>query len=246
VLRSLVGEEIRTVTGVPNTVIAVQGRTVLVATSRSPRGQPVEIGNVQRGMDKLRAHGSVRVTVEELGHRSAFVEAVLAALPGARSTASPATVTLGTTAQLPGGDPEFAVLDSTASVKIRREQALLRSMLARGRELADCALCGSQYPLRFLVAAHIQKRSVCTDDERRDLRHVAMLACTFGCDALYEDGWITVDADGRIQAIPPDTAPAGRLRDHLQQLAGRQCQAHSQASEPYFAWHRTTMFRQGG
>ena len=119
---------------------------------------------------------------------------------------------------LPGSDPEFAVLDSTASVKIRREQALLRSMLARGRELADCALCGHQYPLRFLVAAHIKKRSVCTDDERRDLRHVAMLACTFGCDALYEAGWITVELDGRIRAIPPDTAPAGRLRDHLQQL----------------------------
>lgn len=27
------------------------------------------------------------------------------------------------------------------------------------------------------------------------------------------------------------------------QLADRHCQAHSQASEPYFAWHRTTIFR---
>lgn len=245
VLRSLIGEEIRTVTGAPNMVMAVQGRTALVGTSRSSQGQPVEIDDVQHGMDKLRVHGSVRVTVEQLGYRSAFVGAVLAALPGARTNASPAMVTLGATAALPGSDPEFAVLDSTASVKIRREQALLRSMLARGRELADCALCGHQYPLRFLVAAHIKKRSVCTDDERRDLRHVAMLACTFGCDALYEAGWITVDLDGRIRAIPPDTAPAGRLRDHLQQLAGRQCQAHSQASEPYFAWHRT-MFRKDG
>jgi hypothetical protein len=120
---------------------------------------------------------------------------------------------------------------------------VLRSMLADGRELADCALCGDQYPLRFLVAAHIKKRSICTDDERRDFRHVAMLACTFGCDALYENGWITVGPDGRIEVIPLDTAPRGRLRDHLQQLAGEHCRAHSQSSEPYFDWHRKTMFR---
>jgi hypothetical protein len=240
VLRSLVGEEIHTLTGVPNTVLAVQGQTVVVATGRSPQGQPVEISDIQHGMDKLRTHGSVRVTVEELGHRSAFVGAVLAALPGVHVANNPGTVTLGTTGPLASSDPQFAVLDSNASVKVRREQALLRSMLASGRELASCALCGHEYPLRFLIAAHIKKRSLCTDDERRDLRHVAMLACTFGCDALYEAGWITVGPDGRIQAIPPDTVTAGRLRDHLHQLAGQQCRAHNYASEPYFAWHRET------
>jgi len=35
---------------------------------------------------------------------------------------------------------------------------------------------------------------------------VAMLACTFGCDALYEAGWITVGQDGNVQ-----TVPAGQL-----------------------------------
>ena len=72
-LRSLIGEEIRTATGMPNMVVAIHGGTALVRTSRSPEGQPVEIGEVQKGLDKLRMRGSVRVNVDELGHRSAFV-----------------------------------------------------------------------------------------------------------------------------------------------------------------------------
>ena len=113
----------------------------------------------------------------------------------------------------------------------------------RERELASCALCGHEYPIRFLVAAHVKKRSICNDDERRDLRHVAMLACTFGCDALYEAGWITVGQDGHVQTVPLDGVPEGRIRDHLRHLAGHRCAAHCHASEPYFGWHRTTMFR---
>jgi hypothetical protein len=42
------------------------GDTVLVRTTRSPDGQPVEVGEVQEGLDKLKMHGSVRVNVEEL------------------------------------------------------------------------------------------------------------------------------------------------------------------------------------
>jgi hypothetical protein len=38
-------------------------------------------------------------------------------------------------------------------------------------------------------------------------------------------------------------APAGRLRDHLEQLAGQRCSAHSRTAEQYFAWPRTTVFR---
>jgi hypothetical protein len=73
-------------------------------------------------MDKLRANGSVRVAVDELGHRSAFVGAVLTTLPRTRVTTSPATVTLTNAEELEARDPDFAVLDSTAGVKIRKEQ----------------------------------------------------------------------------------------------------------------------------
>lgn len=135
------------------------------------------------------------------------------------------------------------ILDALAQVKVRTEQAQLRSFLAGQRRMAPCALCGHVYPMEFLVAAHIKKRAVCSDDERRDLHHIAMLACTFGCDALYESGWITVDNSGHAQTAPLPTALNGRFRDQLQHLAGRPCTAHNQHTEPHFDWHRTQRFR---
>lgn len=133
-------------------------------------------------------------------------------------------------------------LDSLARVKVRLEQGRLRGLLARGRATARCALCGDPFPLAFLVAAHIKKRASCTDDERRDLHNIAMLACTFGCDALYESGWITVDHNGFVRTRPPDHAPEGAVRDRLSRLSGRSSAAHSPSSAPYFEWHRTTIF----
>ncbi|MBP2329497.1 hypothetical protein JOF56_009882 [Kibdelosporangium banguiense] len=243
-LRSLIGDEIRTVSGNPNMVLAVHGDTALVRTGRSPTGQPVGIGEVQKGLDKLAGLRSVRVNVDELGHRSAFVGAVLATLPGAQFTDNPATVTLSTSIRLQtGSDPAFAVLDGVAQVKIRKEQAQLRNLLAGDRAQAACALCGHEYPMGFLVAAHVKRRAVCSDDERRDLNHVAMLACSFGCDALYESGWITVDEHGHVRTTSLAGLPESRLRQQLQHLDGRRCTAHSDRSEPYFAWHRGTVFR---
>jgi hypothetical protein len=82
-LQTLVGEEIRTITGRSNRVLAIEGRNVIVATSRSPSGTPVPIDWVQRAIDILARDGEVTIDVETVGYRSAFVGAVLATLPGA-------------------------------------------------------------------------------------------------------------------------------------------------------------------
>lgn len=246
-LRALIGREIHTVAqGRPNTVVEVDGGVARVTTGRSPGGQPVEVADVQNGLDLLAARGSVRVMVEELGHRSSFVGAVLATLPGARTTSRPPVVTLREpTDEEVADDPHFGELDTLVEVKVRAEQAKLRRRLADGRAVAECAVCGDPYPVEFLVAAHIKKRAVCTDAERRDLRNIAMLACSLGCDALYESGWVTADAEGVVRVHVPDDLPAGGLRARLTGLAGRPCSAHSPASEPYFAWHRHAVFRGG-
>ncbi len=135
-------------------VLAVHGDMALVRTDRSQEGQPVEVVEVQQGLDKLRRHRSVRVNVDVLGHRSSFVGAVLATLPDAQFTRNPAMVTLGAQA---ANDLTFAVLDGVASAKVRKEQAQLRNLLSGNRELASCALCGNEYPMGFLVAAHVEK-----------------------------------------------------------------------------------------
>lgn len=82
-LQSLVGEEIRTITGRPNTILAIEGTNVIVGTAKSPGGQPVPVEWIQRAMDMLERDGEVTIDVETVGYRSAFVGAVLASLPGA-------------------------------------------------------------------------------------------------------------------------------------------------------------------
>jgi len=82
-LESLIGQPISTVTGRPNTVLRVEGGNVVVATNRSPTGQPVPIEWVQSGLEQLLRTGEIEVSIPSLGHRSSFVGAVLLTLPGA-------------------------------------------------------------------------------------------------------------------------------------------------------------------
>jgi hypothetical protein len=82
-LESLVGQLISTVTGRPNTVLHVEGDSVIVATNRSPTGQPVPIEWVQSGLEQLLETGEIEASVPSLGHRSSFFGAVLLTLPDA-------------------------------------------------------------------------------------------------------------------------------------------------------------------
>ncbi|SEQ04209.1 hypothetical protein [Lentzea albida] len=240
-LRSLIGDPIETLTGSVNTIVAVEDKRVLVSTDRSPEGTWVDVRDVEAGLEKLHAQGSVLVNVDELGHRSSFVGAVLATVPGTAISLRPAVVTLHE-AKFPVRVRKFAVLDGSAQVTTRKEQRELRRVLLGGRTVAPCDLCGHDFPGDFLVAAHIKKRSLCTDDERNDLTNVAMLACTFGCDSLFESGHVTVDDTGRVRAWF-EHGLRGRLHDHLNELDGRPCGAHRTGSEGYFTWHRANVYR---
>lgn len=240
-LRSLIGDPIETVTGSVNTIIEVEQKQVMVTTNRSPQGQWVDVRDVEAGLEKLYAQGSVLVSVAELGHRSAFVGAVLATIPGTVVSLRPALITLQNP-EFPLRVRRFDVLDGSAQVTTRKEQRELRRLLLGGRTSAPCDLCGHDFPGDFLVAAHIKKRSLCTDDERNDLTNVAMLACRFGCDSLFESGHVTVDDTGRVLSWFEDGL-RGRLRDHLDQLHGRPCGAHRADSQPYFTWHRANVYR---
>jgi hypothetical protein len=82
-LETLIGEELRTVTGRPNRIFEIAGDDVIVATSRSPAGKPVPIAWVQNAMDQLERDGEVTIDVDTVGYRSAFIGAVLATLPDA-------------------------------------------------------------------------------------------------------------------------------------------------------------------
>jgi hypothetical protein len=82
-LESLIGQQIETVTGRSNTVLRIDNDELIVASGRSPRGQPVPIEWVESALRRLFHDGEVEVSVLSLGHRSAFVGAVLLKVPGA-------------------------------------------------------------------------------------------------------------------------------------------------------------------
>lgn len=90
-------------------------------------------------------------------------------------------------------------LDVASSAKRRVEQSLLRALLLGGMATGLCILCGKEFPENLLVAAHLKRRPKCSDSEKHDFCNVAALMCKFGCDDLYEKGYIFIAA-GQIHA----------------------------------------------
>lgn len=138
--------------------------------------------------------------------------------------------------------PPAGPTDETRSTTGRREHRALKRHLVRiGGGV--CGLCGSTLPPDFLIAAHIKKRSFCSEDERKDFDNVGMLACFLGCDSLFEHGYVAVDTGGDILiSNAVDNAPdvAKFIAEHLQ---GRTTTWWNTDREPYYAWHRNHVFK---
>jgi hypothetical protein len=62
--------------------LRIEGGEVIVATAKSPSGNPVPVQWLEDAVELLVRDGEVIVDVATLGHRSAFVGAFLATLPG--------------------------------------------------------------------------------------------------------------------------------------------------------------------
>lgn len=139
-------------------------------------------------------------------------------------------------------DAYSGALERTAFQARRGEQAALKRRLLSG-PVGACAMCGRLLPSVLLVAAHIKKRAACSDEEKRDLANIAMLACILGCDALYEYGFITVDPGGMLR-ISPLVEQEAALADHVRgRLEGRVVEWWNEEREPYFEWHRRHTFK---
>ena len=70
-----------------------------------------------------------------------------------------------------------------------------------------------------------------------------MLACTFGCDVLYEHGYITARAGGAVHVSPlagTSACVAAYIQDTLE---GRTVDWWSEDREAYYHWHRTHTFK---
>jgi hypothetical protein len=209
-----------------------------------PRRQPGERYPYRFGIEeveRLRNVGRARLGLAGLDalHYSANV----GGLPVPVIAGSPVLSSLEALQPGESEDPGFLVLggdlDATTLTCVRREQRKLRVQLLGHAEAADCSLCRRTVPVNCLRAAHIKRRSECDERERRDLANI-MLACTLGCDHLFELGYIYVDPRGAIRGSAASSATEA-LREALARLEGQVCTAHRAASEPYFAWHRETV-----
>ena len=129
-------------------------------------------------------------------------------------------------------------LDRKAAGWHRKEQAMGRRRLLKGKPDGACQMCGRVMKSEFLIAAHIKRRSECEDDEKRDLDGVMMLACKFGCDYLFEVGFIGVNG-GKLLVSPA-------LQDlvaiqYSEKIKGRNISILEKQSK-YFEWHYEKRF----
>ena len=129
-------------------------------------------------------------------------------------------------------------LDRKAAGWHRKEQAMGRRRLLKGKPDGTCQICGREMKSEFLIAAHIKRRSECEDHEKRDLDGVMMLACKFGCDYLFEVGFIGVNG-GKLLVSPA-------LQDlvaiqYSEQIKGRSVSISDKQSK-YFEWHYEKRF----
>lgn len=96
-------------------------------------------------------------------------------------------------------------IDGKRLATFRKEHETLKNHLFKGKLAAQCAVCGESYPRQFLITAHLKKRSKCTAQERIN-PDVVLPMCTFGCDALYERGYLSLSS--KTNLVLPTTKTA--------------------------------------
>lgn len=134
--------------------------------------------------------------------------------------------------------------DRAVTAMRRMEQRAIKTSLLQGSTVAVCDLCGQMMGAEFLTAAHIKRRSICSDAERVMLSAVAMLNCRFGCDELFGKGYVGVDSSGTVRVS--DVLAPGPARTYAEaKLVGRTCSAWEDRVETreFFAYHWSYDFR---
>lgn len=127
-------------------------------------------------------------------------------------------------------------LNKDSKGKTRAEQHLIRGYLFHNNKTKTCGVCGNLYPVELLVAAHIKKRSKCNLDEMLDVDNIVMPMCKFGCDELYERGYIVIDNGVVVRNSAKFFTPELLLK--LREVEGRTVSHWNEATKKYFNWHK--------
>ena len=119
--------------------------------------------------------------------------------------------------------------------KRRKEQVFLRKELFGNKTNSECCFCSKTYPISMLWCSHIKKRAKCNDQEKRDY-NVVLPMCRFGCDELFEKGFIGVNDNGLIIQIKKISN--NNVQNYINKLVGNKCDGFSNKNHKYFKWHR--------
>jgi len=116
----------------------------------------------------------------------------------------------------------------------RLEQGYLKKLLFGKKTIGTCAGCKKDYPVSFLVTAHIKKRAQCEPNERTDV-NIVMPMCKMGCDEVFEKGYVSVSNGIFIDMnkTPKSTA----LQDYINVFSNTKCDYFNEKTEKYFNWH---------
>lgn len=125
-------------------------------------------------------------------------------------------------------------LDGKSLTSHRKEQAFLRRSLFGNKTTDKCAICGKEYPIGFLCCSHIKKRCLCTTEEKIDYKNIVVPMCKFGCDDLYEKGYIGV-CDGQVVAIK--YAQNSVVDSYINSIKGKSVARFSEDNKKYFEAH---------
>ena len=104
--------------------------------------------------------------------------------------------------------------DIGSATTARREQPILREWLFGDENKAECAMCHRRFSTTTLVAAHKRKRARCSEAARLD-PYIVFPLCLFGCDYLYEPGYVTVTNGRFVDGKPAAGTEADIVRSFV-------------------------------
>jgi len=123
----------------------------------------------------------------------------------------------------------------------RGEQEKLKKILFDGKlTKTECAICNKTYLIEpaFLICAHIKRRSKATNSEKIDAKNIVAPMCTFGCDNLFERGFIVV-IDGKVRKnINKAKNCTEAMEKYIESIEGNVCHYYTDESKKYFKWHQ--------
>ncbi|MDZ4619399.1 HNH endonuclease [Bacillus cereus] len=129
-----------------------------------------------------------------------------------------------------------ASLDREVRGRARKEQNLLRKYLFGNKKTCNCGICGEEFPIDLLVAAHIKKRAHCTNEEQLDADNIVIPMCKFGCDELFERGYISI-SDGKVVSLIDEEYLPATVKTYIETIKGKVCGSWTDNNAKYFIWH---------